>query len=243
VTTAHGLKRAAAGSGSAGGPVSLTQKGYGRVYGANNTASLALSYANVESGSAPSADDLVVWFIFAADTSASPVVNLTGSGWAQNTNYVSGNFAASMLAKVVVAGDISSPPTVVSGPTHGSIGFWVAYSVTGTISALSVSSLNAQWASLSAPTNQTVNSSALNDPDVAITIGAGGGDDGSPSMAISGATADIDFTTAANVWVSAAAETQFLVDATVGGANITFSKGDDGGNNHMASGFVTVTSG
>jgi hypothetical protein len=220
---------------------SIAQKGYGRIYGASATANLALSYANVESGSAPAAGDLVAWFVMAFDSVESPVVDLTGSGWAQGSNYVSSFLAVSMLAKVVVAGDISSPPTVISGPNNGSLGFWVAYSITGTIASLAVSAISAQYASDNAPSNQNKDSSALNAPDVAITIGAGGGSDNSPSMSMSGATADISFTSANNVWGDGPnAETQFLVNAATGGANITFSKGDDGGTNHMASGFVTV---
>jgi hypothetical protein len=226
------------GAGAAAG--SLAQKGYGHVYGASSTADLALSYANVDNGSAPTAGDLVVWLVFGGDTQGDPVVDVTGSGWAQGSKYVS-PVAATMLAKVVVAGDVSAPATIIDDPNRGSIGFWVAYSVTGSISSLSVSSLNAQFNGANPVSNQNVNSSALNSPDVAITIGAGGGNDGSPSMSISGATDDINFTSANNVWLTSnGAETQFLVDATVGGANITFSKGDDTNDNHMASGFVTV---
>jgi hypothetical protein len=224
------------GARAAGG--TLAQKGYGHVYGASSTANLDLSYANVDGGSAPVAGDLVVWFVLAIDSSASSVADLTGSGWAQASSRVV-TMDSSMLAKVVVSGDISSPPTVISGPTDGSIGFWAAYTVGGSISSLSVSTLSRQYPNTSAPSNQTQDSSALNEPSVAITIGAGGGDDGSPSMSISGATADINFTSAANAWHSGA-ETQFLANATVGGVSITFSKGDDGSKNHMASGYVTV---
>lgn len=221
---------------------SLTPKGYGHIYGASSTANLALSYANVDSGSAPAAGNLVVWCIFAVDSTADPIQDLTGSGWQQVDGWdTTSDIARAMLAKVVVSGDVSSPPTIISGPTGGSIGFWAAYTVTGTIASLSISALNWENSGNSAPSNQTVNSSALNSPDVAISIGAGGGDDGSPSMSISGATADINFTSAANVWgASGSRETQFLVNATVGGANITFSKGDDGGLNLMASAYVTV---
>jgi hypothetical protein len=219
--------------GSGGSVSGLTQKGYGRRY---SSASRTLSYANVESGSAPEAGDLVVWFWLASDDAAA-FNDLTSSGWAQGSAQPS-NTGACMLAKVVVAGDISSPATILTGSTTGA-GFWVAYTISGTIASLSISAISVQSSGSSAPSNQTKDSSALNAPDIAITIGAGGGDDGSPSMAMSGATADIDFTTGANVW-NGSWESQFLVDLAVGGANITFSKGDDGSGNHMASGFVTV---
>lgn len=221
----------------------LTQKGYGHVYGASNTANLAMSYANVDGGSAPAAGDLVVWFVLSrrSSPSSSPNNDLTGSGWVQGNNYVTGFTGASILAKVLVSGDLSSPPTIVTSPQFGSLGFWVAYSFTGAINALAVSMINQQFSSASAPSNQVVNSTSIASTDTAITLGTGGGDDGSPSLAMSGATADINWTTAANIWISAIGENQYLVKKSVGGANITFSKGDDNANNMMASGYVQVS--
>lgn len=222
-------------------PLALTYRGHGHVYGASATSDLAMSYANVDGGSAPVASDLVVWMVLAGDN-VSPVNDLTSVGWTQGLSGVVGSaFEATLLGKVVSAGDLSSPPTVITAPIGGSIGLWVAYSFIGTISSLSVSTVNAQYPNADAPTNQSCDSSSLNPPSVAITFGAGGGNDGSPSMAISGAAADISFTSAANIWFFGTGETQFLVNASVGGANITFSKGDDGGANHMASGYVVVS--
>lgn len=221
--------------------LALTQKGYGHIYDTGPTVDLSMNYGNVDGGSAPSAGDLVVWFFVAGDEGASPIVDLTGSGWAQQSSW-SNPFGATMLAKVVTAGDLSSPPLVINDPVFGSMGFWVAYSIVGSVASVVVSPLNREGLTSSAPSNQTCDSSAINPPNVAITIGAGGGNDGSPSMSMSGATADISFTSAANQWLDEISETQFIVDATVGGANITISKGDDGNYNHMASGYVTVTS-
>lgn len=220
---------------------SLTQKGYGHIYDSGETSNLSMSYANVDGGIGPAAGDLVVWFFFAGDTAASPILDLTGSGWAQGSNYVSTLLAATILAKVTVSGDISSPPQVVSSPDRGSIGFWVAYTVTGTVASVAVSSVSLQYPNASAPSNQTADSSALNSPDVGIAVAAGGGDDGSPSMSISGGAADVNFTSSANQWLFSLGESQFLANATVGGASITFSKGDDGALNHMGSGYVTVS--
>lgn len=218
----------------------INQKGYGHIYDSGETADLSMSYANVDGGSAPAAGDLVCWIFLGGDSSASPVVNITGAGWAQGSAYVNTLLGATIVAKVVSAGDLSSPPLVIDDPNSGSIGFWVAYSVSGTISSLSVSTVNAHYSSGAAPTNQTCNSTSLNDPSVAVTIGAGGGTDGTPSLAISGAAADITFDSAADQWLGGSDETRFMVNKTIGGANITFSKGDDGSANHMASGFVTV---
>lgn len=221
--------------------LSLTQKGYGHLYDSGETADLTMSYASVDSGSAPAADDLIVWLILAGDGVAQPIVDLTGSGWAQWRGYDGSNLAASVLAKVAVAGDISGPAGIVSAPTLGSIGFWAAYTVSGSVTSLSVATGSLQLSAGSAPTNQTQNSSAIGASAIAITIAGGGGNDDSPSLAISGATADINFTSSSNQWFGSATETQFMVNKTTGGASITFSKGDDGSNNHMASSYVTVS--
>lgn len=224
----------------ASGPT-LAQKGYGHVYGASNTADLAMSYANVDGGSAPAAGDLVIWFALGYDTVASPVVDLTGSGWTQGSNVwnATDDLGLTILAKVVSAGDLSSPPTMIDDPTQGSIGFWVAYSVSGSVSSLSVPTPSCERAGADAPSNQVQNSAGAA-PAYAITIGMGGTSSGTPSLTMTGATADITFTTAANVWGSSTYEGKFLVDLAAGGANITFSKSDDGSANHMASGYVLV---
>lgn len=218
----------------------LTLKGYGFVQGGSNTANLSLSYGTVVSGSAPVAGDLVVWFAWAYDTGGSPVANLAGSGWSQNSNFVGTFIAAAIFAKVLVAGDISSPPVGISAPTNGSIGFWAAFSVAGAIAGVTVSSIGAQVTGV-APSNQTVDASAVVAPNVAITMGSGGGDDGSPTLSISGAAADIDYIGPSNSWGSSTFDTRFMLSALVGGTSVTFSKSDDGNNNHLGSGFVTVT--
>lgn len=214
----------------------LTQKGYGHVYDSGETANLSMSYANVDGGSAPAVGDLVVWLVMSNGTLA----DLAGSGWTQNSAS-DGFIGAKIYAKVAVAGDLSSPPEVVASPTTGSIAFWVAYTVSGAISALAVPTVNVQFNGASAPTNQSVDSSALNAPNVAIMLGAGGGDDGSPDISKTGASADITFTSSANLWLGNVAETKFIANAIIGGESVTYSKGDDGGSNHMASGYVSVT--
>lgn len=216
----------------------LTQKGYGHVYDTGETSSLSMSYANVDGGTAPAAGDLVIWIALAGDTGGSPVATLTGSGWSQGSRYVSSFLATTILAKVVTSGDISSPPVMISAPNFGSIGFWVAYSVDGSFASLTVSTPNAQYGGASP---QVCDSSAVNAPNVAITLGAGGGDDNTPSLSISGAAADITFTSSNDRWDTNNVEDRFIVNATVGGANITFSNGNDGTETHMVSGFVTVT--
>lgn len=221
--------------------LSLTQKGYGHLYDSGETANLTMSYASVDSGSAPAEGDLIVWLILAGDGVAQPIADLTGSGWAQWRSYVDSNLGASVLAKVAAAGDISGPAVVVNSPTLGSIGFWAAYTVSGSVTSVSVATGSAQLSAGSAPTNQTQDSSAIGASAIAIAIAGGGGNDDSPSLAIGGATADINFTSSSNVWFGNSTETQFMVNKTTGGASITFSKGDDGSNNHMASSYVAVS--
>lgn len=218
----------------------LTQKGYGHVYGPSNTGNLVQSYANVDGGSAPAAGDLVIWLAFAHDSGGSPVNDLTGAGWVQQSAY-NNSAAATLLAKVATSGDISSPPTMVTAPVFGSISFWVAYSVSGSISSLTIPTFNWEFAGSPAPSNQVVNSSALNPPAVAISIAGGGGDDDNPNLQISGASADIDWSSTDGRWVNGNVEDRYMVNLSIGGANITFSKSDDGGSNHMASGYVEVS--
>lgn len=221
----------------------LIQKGYGHVYDTGETADLSMSYANVDGGSAPAAGDLVVWVVMAADNVAMPIVDLTGSGWTQirATDALTSILHGSILAKVVATGDLSSPPLVVDDPTAGSIALWAAYTVNGSIAALNAPTLNIARSGTGTPVNQSVDSSALASPNVAIMIGAGGGDDGSPTLSKTGASADINFASSANLWLGGVAETRFLINAIVGGESVTYSKSDDGGENHMMSGYVSVT--
>lgn len=228
-------------AGYGGTPLALTQKGYGHVYDTSETSDLSMSYANVDGGSAPAAGDLVVWIFMAIDSVGQPILDLTGSGWVQEKSYITSIGGGTLLAKVVTAGDVSSPPLVVDDPEFGSIGFWVAYSISGSVSSVTVNSFTWDFSSAAAPANQVVDSSALNDSSIAITVAAGGGSDDSPSLAISGASADITFTSSNNQWVTSGAETRFMVNATAGGAAITFSKGDDGNSNHLLSGYVAVS--
>ncbi len=219
--------------------LALTQKGYGYIEGASDTANLALSYANVSSGSAPSAGDLVAWIVFAGDLSAQPINDLTGSGWAQSRTSDLGYFT-SILAKVVVSGDISSPPTIVTGPQLGSAAMWVAFTVAGDVGTLAVAGL-ARSPSVGNPDPEdiAVNSTALSTSQYAITMSLGTGDDGAISLAWTGATPDIQFQRT-NVF-STTGDVEYAVHLIAGGESITVSKGDDGGLNCLAAGYVSVS--
>ncbi len=219
-------------------PLSLAQKGFGYIEGANDTANLALSYANVSSGSAPSVGDLVAWIVFAGDLGAQPINDLTGSGWAQSRTSDLGYFISS-LAKVVVSGDISSPPTIVTAPQLGSAAMWVAYTVSGDIGTLTVNGLTrSPSAGNPDPEDISVNSTALTTSQYAIMMSLGTGDDGVISLAWSGATPDIQFQRT-NVF-STTGDVEYAVHLIAGGESITVSKGDDGGLNCLAAGYVAV---
>lgn len=227
-----------------GGPAdavagSIVQKGYGTVAGGGDTNNLAMGYGTVVSGSAPAAGDLVCWIVFAQDTVGSPVVDLTGSGWVQNTNRDAGGAVdISILAKIVVAGDISSPPTVISGPDRGSVGLWVAYTVTGT-PTLSANAADVNWGGAAAPSNVAVDSSALNSPDVAVTLAVATGTDGSIQHTWTGATEDLT-ATLTNAWNTATGDASFKAGADIGGVSVTLSKGDDGSANAIGGGYIGV---
>jgi len=217
----------------------LTQKGYGYIEGAGNTSDLTLSYANVSAGSAPNSGDLVVWMVLGLDNSAQPAADLSGSGWTQSRVYADGLAGTTMLGKVVTSGDISSPATVVSAPTAGSAGMWVAYSFNGSIS-LTVNSLQAQYSAGSAPSSDTVDSSALTSVQYAITMSLGTGTDDVISLSWSGATPDIQFQRT-NVLSTATTDIEWAVHLAQGGESVTISKGDDTNNNIIASGYFAVS--
>lgn len=219
--------------------VTLTYRGHGHVFGSSNTANLAAGYGNVDGGSAPVAGSLVVWIAAGFDTGSTPVVDLTGSGWSQQRSYAS-SWGSTIAAKVVVSGDISSPPNIVTAPTNGSVGFWVAYNVTGTPAAITVASLSGNYSGASAPSSQVVNSSGVASNAQVVTVAFGGGNDGSPNLTLTGATATHSYTTPGNAYCSTL-ESIFRELCTTGGVNVTFSKTDDTDGNHMVSGYVSVT--
>lgn len=211
----------------------LTLKGYG--YTEKVTGSLTLIYSNVQSGSAPVAGDLVVWMGLGLGKDLN---NLTGAGWAQ-TNANDGGlvFSAGILAKVLTAGDISSPATLMGSAHNGLAGMWIAFSVTGAISSISAGAVNATSLGVSAPASKSLNSAGAG--ALTINVSAGLGTDGSISTAWSGATPDINFQRN-DVVSSGTTEVHWMAKLIALGANITVSKGDDGSNNGIATGYVAV---
>jgi hypothetical protein len=225
--------------------LALTQKGYGRVYSAS-TANISMVYTNVEGGVAPVAGDLVIWIALAVDSSSSPIVDVTGAGWVQSTRapftgVSPGFWFGTMAAKVIAAGDISSPSNIITGPTLGGMAFWAAYSVEGLVASVTIpNQLTAVRGDTSAPADQTQDSSAIAPTEISITLAVGGGSDNSPTVVLTGAATDISFTTANGVFISAGSEGKFVANKSVGGANITVSKSNDGTNNPLMSGYVVV---
>ena len=220
----------------AGGSLSLTQKGYGYIETAT-TGNMTMSYANVQSGSAPSAGDLVVWMVGAVDTAAQAINDMTGSGWAQSRAYTD-PACASVLAKVVAAGDVASPGTIVTAPTNGAAGLWIAYSVSGSIASLTAGGLSIVYSGASDPGNASLNASAS---ALAVMLSYGFGTVGT-SLAWSGATPDIQLERANVTNVGGlVGDWEWFAKRSSPGDSITVSKGDDGSENIIAVGYISVT--
>lgn len=214
---------------ASGAPV-LTQKGYGY----NNGSSFTLAYANVTSGSAPSAGDFVFWEAINWQSGGTSMVDVTGSGWAQH-RVSEGNGAHTILAKVVAAGDISSPATISN---FDGCGMWVAYSLEGSVSNIVVSGTFDESGN-SAPANRSLNLSALDAPLIASSISLGY----TTALASwSGATPDYG-NLQSNVMMSSLGEVsqRWKNYASGVGDNITISKADTGNPNALGAGYVQVS--
>lgn len=219
---------------SAGGALQL--KGYGYLAGTSSTANLALSYGTVSAGLAPAAGDLVAWIIFAVDGAGTPIVSLSGSGWAQSRVSASGTYHASILGKVLTAGDISSPPTGVSGPSAGCIGMWVAFSGNSASPSLSVPALAIEYGADGLPTNVPINAAGA--AGVAVIMSFGVGTDDTPTLTWSGAVEDISLSN--SNFSTEVRDILFKVATIGGGANVTVSKSDDGSSNTLAGGYLLI---
>lgn len=220
--------------------ITLTQKGYGRV-GFSDNGTRTLNYSTVGGGSAPSAGDMVAWvgMRFATDGAPQPFNDLTGSGWAQQRITQSSNTRiGTILAKVVTAGDISSPPTILSeNPVIGDgLLMWVAYTVTGGAPTLTSTVTNLTYGDTSAPSSINVNSSTIDPTDYAITFGEKSGSAGATlggvtwneTQTYSGSGAPVDLAAGARL--------------DLGGANYTVTGADNGTWNMLLAGYVRVQS-
>jgi len=238
--------------------LTLTYKGHGSVFSDVNTGP-TLNYSTVNGGSAPAAGDLVCWKFHGTEYyDNSPLDDgrrrdLTGAGWVQSNNpAIPGAGAPSftqdvsmILAKVVVAGDISSPArafgdgTLQAGIT-GASGYWVAFTVAGTINSLTIPVHDRQYGNTAAPANVAVDSSALNPPAIAITLVSAIGDD--DSIQLSGITLDNEVTKLNyGQYYSGNVDHRAGHKRDVGGASYTLSKGDDGSLNALHGGYVAVS--
>ncbi len=220
-------------------PITLAQKGYGYMEAASSSSDLALSYANVSGGSAPAAGDFVVWIIYAYSTAGQAINDLTGSGWTQDRLYASTTICSSVLAKVASSGDISSPATGVTAMPSYSVAMWVAYSVTGAIGTVAVNSHGCEFGNNSAPASDALDSTSVPDDEYAVTVAVGGGTDGAIGLNWTGATPDVTVQRS-NVGGSTI-DLKFGAVLSLGGANISISKDDDGTLNSLASAYVSVT--
>lgn len=221
----------------AGGSLSLTQKGYGYIETAS-TSNMAMSYANVSSGSAPSAGDLVVWMVGAVDSGGQPINDMSGSGWTQSRAYTS-PIGATVLAKVVTADDVASPGTIVTAPINGAAGMWIAYTVAGSVSSLGAGGVSIVYGDSGDPDDASLDASSLSRA-VLLSFGL---TSGTPSLAWTGATADIQFTRANVTLVggSIIGDWEWMAKLSAPGDSITVQKGDDGSLNTIGVGYISIT--
>lgn len=249
------------GFGGGGEPLSLTYKGHGRVFVETGAGDTTMNYGTVLGGSAPAAGDLVCWHWLANDSyDTSPVEDdrrndLTGLGWVQNNQpAIIGAVdavemkASTMLAKVVTSGDLSSPAVFMEDTTFANSfmnwGFWVAFSVVGTVASLTipthVRNVGGGTNETNAPTSIPVDSSALNPPAAAVTFGWGTGTDDSPTLA--GVTWDVELTqNNFGQYFDTTLDIRAGYKLDVGGASYTVSKSDDGQANALAAGYISIS--
>lgn len=229
------------GSGAIGAGGDLTYKGHGTQIVAGGGGNYTLSYGAVLGGEAPVAGDLVVWVVDWINYGGGDDPN-TLTGWTAATDYLAIGFGYQIWsgAKVLVAGDLSTPANLITslGAFSGTAGMWVAYSVTGTISSMSATSPMGTDGNSSAPANlNDIDSSALNPPSTAITwVVAHGNDD---AVTVGGVT----FDTAQqvnNVGYGNALDLFFGQKLDVGGANLTITGVDNGSDNALIAGYITV---
>jgi hypothetical protein len=250
---AHKLRRKSSGG---GGAPSLTYRGHGRTSGDPSTTADArsLNYNTVLGGSAPVAGSLVCWLGgFVSEywnAGSSDFCRITaGGGWEQNSSPtpLQNAFGSviygviTILAKEVTAGDISSPVDwcLSDGALANAHAFWIAYDVTGSISSLTIPLANRSYNGASAPSNLTIDSSALTGDETAITMANAIGTDG--SIQLSGITLDYEETqNDIGVYFDWGADVRYGAKLDVGGASYTLSKGDDGALNGLGGGYVKV---
>lgn len=217
------------------GGAGLTFKGRGHIQVASSTG-WTLNYDTVDEGSAPSAGDLAVWFSRGGDNPGNAFTTI--SGWQSSISAKDGSISVAAYAKVLTAGDISSPPNPFDTIPLDASGFWVVFSVTGTISTLTVTGATFEDSGAGTPASQAQNSSALTDPDVGITLGVGSRTGSTVTLAFTGST--IIDTELFQHTIGASAYDKYGWSMDVGGANVTVSKSDDGQANMLGSARVHV---
>lgn len=234
----------------------LTYKGHGTVWKDAGPIETTMNYDTVVEGSAPAAGDLVVWvwMIGYERYELSPLrewrrIDLTGDGWVQNnqpapmTTEDTEFYVTSTLAKVVEASDISTPLAIQPGidaDIAANYGFWIAYTVSGSITNLSIPSMTRNYSGGSSPSNISFDSSALTPPESSITVAMSFGSD--DSMQLSGITLDKEVSqNDLGDYLTDTADIRVGVKLDVGGASYTLSKGDDGSSNMLLGGYIEIS--
>jgi hypothetical protein len=217
---------------------SLVQKGYGLVT-TPSTGNLSLTYGTVNGGSAPVAGDFVVWVVFTYDAGGDPRNDITGSGWAQNNPAGVSSYYGLVCAKRLVAGDLSSPATIVTAPQLGAAGFWVAYTLSGSLASTTIPFGNFKMTTTAAPSNTLVTAGGVAGP--VIVVGLGGGDDNTPTLTSS--VGEDGSQTINNTVISATEDFMHkwkLYNSPGNASDVTFSKSDDGTGNLLLAAYVRL---
>lgn len=220
----------------------LTFQGRGTTL--NASGSITMNYSTVDSGSAPSAGDLVIYFVQA---NPEPATFSLPSGWTNVGEQVdAGNDEEHyMLAKVVASGDVSSPPTPFGAATW-SAGMWIAARPTNAATIAGTpgyaDSGNATGAD---PSGINVNASAVAAPGIMASIHMGYGADANPLGATWGAaTGTSTFShiddDGVNEYIMTCIYKLYPASASTG-ENISADQGDKGLANWQCLGSVFVT--
>lgn len=218
-------------------PLTLTQKGYGSK-AQEAGVDLTLSYGTVIDGSAPEAGDLVIWLVRASDTASDPTTAPSGWEKAFETPPASSLVWVGGFAKIIEAGDLSSPPLGVDDG-FGALGMWIAYSITGTATGIAIGGLDSGGGGGAAPGDTVIDASGVEGPMVVASLGTG--TDDALTLVWTGATEDAS-ASANNLSSTIDAIAKWKAYAAgVSGDSITLSKGDDGGGNTLVGFYVTVS--
>jgi hypothetical protein len=219
--------------------VKLTLKGYG--WASQGASAYSMSFGNIVSGAAPAAGDLVIWHAHTGDTATSGYADLTAAGWVGTSYKVAGANAWHIAwAKVVTAGDLSSPPAVkATAVSVFAVSSWVAYTPSRPIASLAAGGVQSEFTSV-VPANQVHTPAGT--PAAFLSCGYKYNTIGVMTLAVSPGAFGVDFQVLdkGSGVVDIRWGVQVQHDGVVPVAQ-TISSADDGSNNIFGSFDLTIT--